>query len=85
LPGYDPRPVRTERCIYDNTPDEDFILDQAGRIIVGSGTSGHGFKFGPLLGDWLASLACGERADLPAARFGLGRFSPPAAAGSGSR
>jgi sarcosine oxidase len=85
LPGYDLRPVRTERCIYDNTPDEDFILDRAGRIVVGSGTSGHGFKFGPLLGDWLASLATGEPADLPAARFGLGRFSPRAAAGSGSR
>ena len=62
VPGYRPQPVRTERCIYDNTPDEDFIVDRAGRIVVGSGTSGHGFKFGPLLGSWLASLAAGDRA-----------------------
>jgi sarcosine oxidase len=76
VPGYRPQPVRTERCIYDNTPDEDFIVDRAGRIVVGSGTSGHGFKFGPLLGGWLASLAAGDPDGLPPSRFGLGRFSP---------
>jgi len=90
VPGYRPQPVRIERCIYDNTPDDDFIVDRAGRIVVGSGTSGHGFKFGPLLGGWLASLAAGDPAGFPAAgspasRFGLGRFSPRAAAGGGSR
>jgi sarcosine oxidase len=76
VPGYVPEPSRIERCIYDNTPDEDFMLDRAGRITIGSGTSGHGFKFGPLLGDWLAAMATGEPADLMASRFGLGRFSP---------
>jgi sarcosine oxidase len=74
LPGFVPQPVRAERCIYDNTPDEGFILDRAGRVVIGSGTSGHGFKFGPLLGGWLASLAMGEPAGFPAERFGLGRF-----------
>ena len=61
LPGLDPRPVRVERCIYDNTPDEDFILDRVGNVVIGSGTSGHGFKFGPLLGEWLAGLATDGR------------------------
>ena len=28
LPGYEPEPATTERCIYDNSPDEDFILDR---------------------------------------------------------
>ena len=60
LPGFDPRPVQLERCVYDNTPDEDFILDRIGNVVVGCGTSGHGFKFGPLLGEWLAGLAVGE-------------------------
>ena len=59
LPGYDPEPVATERCVYDNSPDEDFIIDRIGNIVVGCGTSGHGFKFGPLLGEWLADLATG--------------------------
>jgi sarcosine oxidase len=57
LPRLDPRPVKVERCIYDNTPDQDFILDRVGNVVIGSGTSGHGFKFGPLLGEWLATLA----------------------------
>ena len=36
-------------------------MDRVGRIVIGSGTSGHGFKFGPLLGEWLADLATGAR------------------------
>jgi sarcosine oxidase len=59
LPSYDPEPVATERCIYDNSPDEDFIIDRIGNVVIGCGTSGHGFKFGPLLGEWLADLAIG--------------------------
>ena len=64
LPGFDPRPVSVERCIYDNSPDTDFIVDRIGNVVFGSGTSGHGFKFGPLLGDWLASLAADGLAGL---------------------
>ena len=78
LPGYLPEPVSTERCVYDNSPDEDFIIDRIGNVVVGCGTSGHGFKFGPLLGEWLAGLA--TRPDgFPAGddlrqRFAIGRF-----------
>jgi sarcosine oxidase len=57
LPAFDPRPVAVERCIYDNSPDTDFIIDRVGPVVIGSGTSGHGFKFGPLIGEWLAYLA----------------------------
>ncbi|HEY7145829.1 MAG TPA: FAD-dependent oxidoreductase [Streptosporangiaceae bacterium] len=75
LPGLDPEPVRVERCVYDNSPDEDFIIDRIGNVVIGSGTSGHGFKFGPLLGEWLAGLAAGEPgAARPPDRFALGRF-----------
>ena len=74
LPGFDPRPVASERCVYDHSPDQDFILDRAGRVVIGGGTSGHAFKFGPLLGEWLADLATGgQPPDLPA-RFSLNRF-----------
>lgn len=74
LPGLAPELVRTERCVYDNSPDEDFIVDRVGRIVIGSGTSGHGFKFGPLLGEWLADLATGTAAGPAARRFSLDRF-----------
>jgi sarcosine oxidase len=75
LPGLVPDLVRTERCVYDNSPDEDFIVDRVGRIVIGSGTSGHGFKFGPLLGEWLADLAAGLEPDAAVRRFSLGRFA----------
>ncbi len=57
LPSLDPTPVATERCVYDNSPDTDFVLDRIGSVVIGCGTSGHGFKFGPLLGRVLADLA----------------------------
>jgi sarcosine oxidase len=80
LPGYDPDPAATERCVYDNTPDEDFVVDRIGNVVIGCGTSGHGFKFGPLFGTWLADLATGA-ADAPdprlRARFAAGRFASP--------
>ena len=75
LPGLVPDLVRIERCVYDNSPDEDFIVDRVGRIVIGSGTSGHGFKFGPLLGEWLADLATGREPDAAVGRFSLARFA----------
>ncbi len=73
LPGYAVTRGIAERCIYDNTPDGDFVLDRVGNVVIGCGTSGHGFKFGPLLGEWLAGLVTGDAA--PPARFAVGRFS----------
>jgi len=76
LPGLNPELVRTERCVYDNSPDEGFIVDRVGRIVIGCGTSGHGFKFGPLLGGWLADLAAGRDPGPACRRFCADRFSP---------
>jgi sarcosine oxidase len=73
LPGFDPTPVATERCLYDNSADGDFILDRVGRVVVGCGTSGHGFKFGPLLGQLLADLALGEAPAFDLTPFALHR------------
>jgi sarcosine oxidase len=78
LPGLDPEPRSTERCLYDNTGDSDFIIDRVGRIVIGCGTSGHGFKFGPLLGELLADLALGSDPPIDLARFALGRAHPGA-------
>ena len=44
-------------CPYDNTTDESFVVDRIDGVVVGAGTSGHAFKFGPLLGEQLAELA----------------------------
>jgi monomeric sarcosine oxidase len=61
-----------DRCMYDRTPDEHFILDRypgEERIVIGSGFSGHGFKFGVLIGELLAALALDEPPEFPLEQF----------------
>lgn len=71
IPGVDPDPVDASTCLYASTPDEDFVLDRVGDVVVGVGLSGHGFKFVPAIGRRLADLADGSGwADNP---FRLGR------------
>ena len=53
----DPEPVAAETCMYTTTPDERFILDRRGRVVIGSACSGHGFKFAPAVGRRLARMA----------------------------
>jgi sarcosine oxidase len=55
LPGREV--LEIDVCPYDNTADESFLVERRDGIVVGAGTSGHGFKFGPLLGTQLAALA----------------------------
>ena len=51
-------PARTmETCLYTIREDDEFLLERRGRIVVGSPCSGHGFKFAPVVGQRLASLA----------------------------
>ena len=53
----EPEPAAAETCLYTTTPDETFILERRGRLVVGSPCSGHGFKFAPAIGERLADLA----------------------------
>lgn len=59
----------TETCLYTNTPDEDFVLDRRGSVVIGSPCSGHGFKFTPLIGKILADLVTAQPAPVPIERF----------------
>jgi sarcosine oxidase len=47
LPGLDPTPRSTTSCLFTTTPDEHFVLDRRGPVVVCSPCSGHGFKFVP--------------------------------------
>ncbi|HVB25937.1 MAG TPA: FAD-dependent oxidoreductase [Ktedonobacteraceae bacterium] len=70
--------AHVDSCMYDVSPDENFILDRLPddpRIVFATGLSGHGFKFGPLLGELLASLLCDTTPAVPLDRFQLARFS----------
>jgi sarcosine oxidase len=55
----DPDRVASETCLYTTTPDETFVLERRGRLVIGSPCSGHGFKFAPAIGERLAKLATG--------------------------
>ncbi|WP_250900306.1 FAD-dependent oxidoreductase [Curtobacterium flaccumfaciens] len=73
VPGVDATKPTFISCLYDNSPDEDFVIDRRGPVTVATGFSGHGFKFAPLLGDMIADLATGGAAH---PRFSLSKPSP---------
>ena len=62
VPGLDTTPVEAAACLYTMTEDRRFVIgelaDQPG-VIIASACSGHGFKFGPAIGDALADLSDG--------------------------
>jgi sarcosine oxidase len=63
----------TETCLYTNAPDEDFVLDRVGPLVIASPCSGHGFKFAPLIGRIVADLATGQPPPVPMERFRASR------------
>ncbi|MDH3222904.1 MAG: FAD-dependent oxidoreductase, partial [Gemmatimonadota bacterium] len=78
LPGAAGATLKTKVCLFTNTPDEHFIVDRlpgTGRVVVGAGYSGHGFKFASVMGEVLAGLATGEKASDDAAFLSLARFA----------
>ena len=65
-------------CIYDVSPDGGFILDVVPgdrRLVFATGLSGHGFKFGLLLGELVSSLVSDTEPPVPVERFRLARFA----------
>ena len=82
LPGVTSDIVHFEMCLYTKTPDEHFVLDlhpEHDNVVVGGGFSGHGFKFGPVLGEILADLALEGSSGRDLSLFGLKRFAAQAA------
>ena len=78
LPELEPNPIETHRCLYNNTPDYHFVLDRHPnwpQVVVGTGFSGHGFKFAPVLGEILATLALDEEPPVDLTTFRLARFA----------
>ncbi|MEY3093350.1 MAG: hypothetical protein RIU67_2133 [Actinomycetota bacterium] len=60
VPGVDPEPLSVTTCLYASYPDEDFLVDRVGNVVVGVGLGGHGFKFLPVLARRVADLVEGE-------------------------
>lgn len=58
----EPRVVEAKMCLYTWHSNEDFIIGRATeKTVFASPCSGHGFKFGPWVGRYLADLAEGKR------------------------
>jgi len=74
LPTLDPDPLAAETCLYTSTPDNHFVIDVRGPVVFASPCSGHGFKFGPLVGETLACLAAGRTPPIEVAHFRLDRW-----------
>jgi sarcosine oxidase len=78
LPGLGDEVVAAQTCLYTKTPDEHFILGlhpDLPQVVVGGGFSGHGFKFGPVLGEVLADLATTGATAHDLSLFTPGRFA----------
>ncbi|MBO9120791.1 MAG: N-methyl-L-tryptophan oxidase, partial [Escherichia coli] len=64
-------------CTYDNSPDEDFIIDTLpahDNTLLITGLSGHGFKFASVLGEIAADFAQDKKSDFDLTPFRLSRF-----------
>ncbi len=70
--------VKTWTCFYEVTPDAHFVIDRhpglANTWIAGGGT-GHAFKHGPVIGEYLAALVTGDTAAAAALAPPDGRFA----------
>ena len=77
MPALDGPLLRSEVCIYTNTPDEHFVIDthpDNDNVIVVSACSGHGFKFSSVIGEAVTDLAAGEEPAIDLSPFRISRF-----------
>lgn len=78
LPGGEGPLRESVVCMYTKTPDEHFVIDTLPSlpgVAYSSACSGHGFKFGSVMGEILADLAMTGRTVLPIGFFGASRFA----------
>jgi len=61
-------------CFYTVAPQEQFIVESKGKSWLMSGFSGHGFKFGALLGLSVAQTIAGERTPEQFSRWATGEM-----------
>jgi sarcosine oxidase len=65
-------------CLFENTPDEHFLLGlhpEHENVVVAGGGSGHGFKFASVIGEVVGQLAAGETPPLDIGLLSPGRFA----------
>src|SRR5215207_9809143 len=77
IPGGNRDLLFARTCLYTMTPDEHFVLDTHPaypHVAFSASCSGHGFKFGPVLGEILVQLAFNGSSTYDLAMFSASRF-----------
>ncbi len=72
--------IETRVCQYETTPDTHFILDRHpdfDNVWIAGGGSGHAFKHGPVIGEYLVSRILSPTVPSEDERFGLGHERIP--------
>ncbi len=70
--------LRSEVCMYTNTPDEHFIIDfhpELPQVLIVSACSGHGFKFAAVVGEISADLLIEGKTSFDLTPFKLERLT----------
>jgi sarcosine oxidase len=70
--------ILLKTCIFTNSPDEHFLIDQlpdAPQVTIAAGFSGHGYKFCSLVGEVLADLSLDGSTRHDIGLFSLSRFA----------
>jgi sarcosine oxidase len=72
-----------QACLFENTPDEHFLLGlhpEHDQVVVAGGGSGHGFKFASVIGEIVAQLVRGESPPLDISLLSPRRYAVSSAA-----
>jgi len=78
LPGAAISVLWSFTCLYTMTPDEHFIIDHHPlwpHVVLACGFSGHGFKFGSVVGEIVSDLALHGKTEHPIGFLRLQRFA----------
>jgi sarcosine oxidase len=70
--------VKTWTCFYEVTPDAHFVIDRHpdfGNAWIAGGGTGHAFKHGPVIGEYLAALVTGDASTIAELGPTDGRFA----------
>jgi sarcosine oxidase len=78
FPDADGPTMALRTCMFTNTPDEHFLIDNLPdqpQVVFAAGFSGHGFKFASAVGEILADMAQERHTDTDISMFSLSRFT----------
>jgi sarcosine oxidase len=69
--------LRTEVCMYTNTPDGHFLIDfhpDLPQVLIASACSGHGFKFAAVMGEIVSDLVIKRKSEFDLSPFRVSRL-----------